>query len=247
MWAQKGPPTVDANIVNTPLPVTGDVTGTITGNVTVTNTPDVNVTNTEENPVPVAVTNGNESVTDWVPVQARVYVTVFDGYVSGSEVIFSVPSETILIIEQVEIGSIAEGPITANQKILAGIDTSVGGSRLSSLDGNIWLWVKDETRLEGGPVPPGNLPANRYALRINLVLDPSTNILVPTLYVSGDNSPFVEVNLPDPSSWGLDRNALGPLETYRGGLVAIVPEPSTAALLGFGLLAALALRRRLSA
>jgi hypothetical protein len=37
MGVPPGPPTVDAYIVNTPVPVTGDVTGTITGEVTVTN------------------------------------------------------------------------------------------------------------------------------------------------------------------------------------------------------------------
>jgi hypothetical protein len=42
-----GPPTFDVNVVNTPLPVTGDVTATVTG--------DVNVINEEADAVPVKI------------------------------------------------------------------------------------------------------------------------------------------------------------------------------------------------
>jgi hypothetical protein len=43
--AQGNRPSTPVEIVNTPVPVTGTVTGTITGNVAVTNTPNVNVSN----------------------------------------------------------------------------------------------------------------------------------------------------------------------------------------------------------
>jgi hypothetical protein len=118
---------------------------------------------------------------------------------------------------------------------------------IGSFDEKKWIWVADETRWGAVEIPSANFATNSFSLRISLVLNTATNILVPTLYARRDTDPFQELNLIDPASWGLNRNELEPFEAYGGAIVGYVPEPSTAVLLGFGLLSVLALRRRLSA
>ena len=91
-----GPPGVDVTVLNTPLPVTGDMTGTISG--------EVEVTNNEANPVSVLVQNQNVSAKQPLYINLGVMTHTsttgnFSLYESRDK--YTVPDGYRLVIEQV--------------------------------------------------------------------------------------------------------------------------------------------------
>ncbi len=121
-------------VVNTPLPVTGNVNAAVTGNVnanvagTVGLTPgatvqvagvaDVLIGNTDSAPVPVVDLNDARD-----PFQTRVFLSIEAGS-TQEQVAFEIPSGKRLVIEHVS--SRVQGP--AGERYIAGLQTNVFGN-----------------------------------------------------------------------------------------------------------------------
>jgi len=101
-----GPPSgLDVTVINTPLPVTG----TVSGSVSITGTPNVNVTNTTATPVPTQNVGGGAATQVGQPASKLVslicnstgcFPIARNGTASGA--VFSVPAGEALVVTDVQ-------------------------------------------------------------------------------------------------------------------------------------------------
>jgi hypothetical protein len=87
-----GMPTVNANISNATVPVSGNLTATVTNNIPVVNPADMN-----NNPVPLTIVVSDEALR--TPVGARCNANVTD----GSCTLYNVPGGSRLVIESLAV------------------------------------------------------------------------------------------------------------------------------------------------
>jgi hypothetical protein len=94
--------TADVNVVNTPLPVTGTLTGTISG--------EVEVTNDTNNPVPVMDVTKDACVRQIV--HEYVSDTIDESTIGSTVTIYpDIPKDFVLVIESISAEMILEDPL----------------------------------------------------------------------------------------------------------------------------------------